>query len=114
MPLATFLTGLAAALAGWAAWGLGPGFFFAFFLRRISPLAVEIWSVVISMPNFSLMKGCICMGLASRPSSARARRTASFLLIPFVFLAMVADSGAVCRRCYIHCTRRPWLGNPME
>src|SRR5262249_18161481 len=47
----------------------------------MSPFAVEMWSVPISIPSSSLIQGCICKGLASLPKWAKARRTASCLLI---------------------------------
>ena len=45
------------------------------------PFEVEMWSVDISMPKFSLMYGCIWLGVAARPIAFRARRTASCLVI---------------------------------
>ena len=55
---------------------------FAFFLplRRTSPLAVEMWSRPISMPNRSFTNPWIWTRSAFLPSSAMARRTASFLV----------------------------------
>src|SRR5262249_14422948 len=58
--------------------------------RRISPLAVEMWSLDISTPNCCLIQGRIADGVASLPSAFRARRTASFLLTCSGFVGPVA------------------------
>src|SRR5258708_5273753 len=72
------------AAAGLLAFGLS----FTPALRRMSPLAVEMWSVLISIPKLSLIQPCIGAALASLPRSFSARRTASCFVI---FSAMAAS-----------------------
>src|SRR5262249_24886943 len=65
------------AAAGFWAAGCSPALAFL----RMSPLSVDMWPVLISMPNFSLIQGFISDGVASLPFAAKALRTASILEI---------------------------------
>src|SRR5215813_1700857 len=73
--------------------GLGPGSFLAVPALRTLVLQLVMCSGDMSKPNFSLMYGFNWEGVASRPLSARALRTASCLVMLLVFLAMSMGSG---------------------
>src|SRR5262245_36178285 len=70
--------------------GLGAGSLPAW---RTLVLQLVMCSGDMSKPNFSLMYGFNWEGVASRPLSCKARRTASCLVMLFDFLAMSVNSG---------------------
>src|SRR5205807_637227 len=71
----------------------------------MSPLHVEMWSVLISTPNLAFTSAWIAVGVAVLPSFFRERRTASILLIlasPF----FSCGAGCVSATSYLWCWGR--------